>query len=177
MPTHTPAPVSTTAPDPLDAGVLVDLAAGLAAARPLWEPHAHHGIDRQPVRLVAADGWEAWIIGWVDGHQVEMHDHGLSAGAIAVVEGTLTELELVDGAVQRRLLPAGTTHALPPGTIHDVLATERATSLHVYGPALTSMTYYDERGRPGWTSLLQPEPPVVDLRSVSRALHPAAARG
>jgi len=34
MPTHTPAPVSTTAPDPLDAGVLVDLAAGLAAAVP-----------------------------------------------------------------------------------------------------------------------------------------------
>jgi hypothetical protein len=156
--------------------LVCDLASGLAATS-LWTPHVQHGLHRSPVRLVASDSWEAWIIGWTVGHQVEMHDHGLSSGAIAVIDGELTELELDGAEVLRRRLPAGTTRWLRPGTIHDILATGRAISLHVYSRPLTSMTFYDGRGRPRWTNLIEPEEPVVDLRSAARALHPAVSRG
>ena len=44
-----------------------------------------------------------------------------------------------------RALVAGQLRDLPLGTIHDVVnrAVEPATSIHVYSPPLTTMTYYD----------------------------------
>jgi hypothetical protein len=47
--------------------------------------------------------------------------------------------------VIERALAAGQLRDLPLGTIHDVVnrAVEPATSIHVYSPPLTTMTYYD----------------------------------
>src|SRR3954469_24152622 len=89
--TSAPAPLRQPAPTParpLEAELLHDIAAGLAAAQDLWRPHvAHDAEQRRPVRLIASDRWEAWVIGWTPGQHVEVHDHGGSAGVIVVTEG------------------------------------------------------------------------------------------
>lgn len=156
--------------------LLLDIAGGLAAASG-WRPHVHHDpAQRRPVRLLATDRYEAWVIGWTAGQGVELHDHGVAAGALSVVEGTLEELVLVEGTLERRVLTAGRTVALPKGLVHDVVAPgpERATSIHVYSPPLTTMTYYDLlEGRPLRTEDVAAEVPVIGAPEVARALHPA----
>jgi hypothetical protein len=99
--------------------------------------------------LASSDEFEAWIIAWPSGGAVELHDHGDSAGAVVVVAGALVETRIVPAADGT----AGTsTHALPVGAsvsfgrrhVHDIvnLGPGPATSVHVYAPRLTSMTYY-----------------------------------
>lgn len=101
-------------------------------------------------RLVARrSDFDAWLIAWPTGDKVELHDHGASSGAVSVISGTLVEavpwrddtgrLSLV-----RNELHAGTTLGFGAGHVHDVTneAGEHALSLHVYSPALTSMTFF-----------------------------------
>jgi predicted metal-dependent enzyme (double-stranded beta helix superfamily) len=110
--------------------------------------------QRRTWRLVArTPDFDAWLIAWPHGGKVELHDHGRAAGAVRVISGTLVEavpwrddtgrLTLV-----RRELRAGHTRSFPAGHIHDVTneADGHALSLHVYSPALTSMTFYDVLG-------------------------------
>src|SRR5689334_22093805 len=78
---------------PLEPPLLQDIAEGIAAADDLWREHVqHHDSERRPVRLIASDRWEAWVIGWTPGQHVEMHDHGHSAGFLVVAEGNLVEV-------------------------------------------------------------------------------------
>jgi predicted metal-dependent enzyme (double-stranded beta helix superfamily) len=102
------------------------------------------------MRLAATESFDAWLIWWPTGGAVDFHDHGGSAGAIAVVAGELTEVELAPGAggaadVERRLLPAGSVHRLAADVVHDIVnaGSVPALSVHVYSPPLVSMTFYD----------------------------------
>ena len=70
---------------------------------------------RQPVKLFTTDRCEAWVIGWMPGQGVELHDHGDAAGALAVIDGTLVDLVAIDRRLRPRSLSAGTTLPLPPG--------------------------------------------------------------
>ena len=154
--------MTTITPIPLD--LLADIGRGLAASPSLWRPHAHHRPDdRRPVRLLATDHYEAWVIGWTQGQGVELHDHGDSVGTLTVIEGRLDELVLDHGGLRRRPLVAGSTATLPAGLVHDVVAprTAPATSLHVYSPPLRSMTFYAADGRRLRTEPVEPELPVV----------------
>ena len=84
---------------------------------------------------------------------MELHDHGESSGAVSVVAGTLVEavpwredsgrLSLV-----RNELRPGATLDFGTGHVHDVTneSDEHALSLHVYSPALISMTFYELSG-------------------------------
>src|SRR5262245_36461511 len=110
--------------EPLPLAVLADIAAGFAAATPLWAGAARHDPDgRQPVRLLATDRYEVWVIGWTAGQRVDLHDHGASAGMVVVTDGVLTEVVPPSRAgapmVERVLVP-GRPHAVPVGTVHDV---------------------------------------------------------
>ena len=169
-------PIAGTA-RPLDEHHLTELATRLARARRLWEPHVVHRSDgRRPVKLVATDLFEAWVIGWMPGQGVELHDHGDSAGALSVIEGTLVDLVAIDRRLRPRSLTAGTTLHLPPGTVHDVVAPgpEPATSIHVYSPPLTSMTFYDGPGGAAVrSSLVVPGARGAHATEVARALHPS----
>jgi predicted metal-dependent enzyme (double-stranded beta helix superfamily) len=134
--------------EPLPDLVLADIARGFAAAVPLWSTLVRHDpAGRWPVRLIAAERYEVWVIGWTTGQNVRLHDHGDSVGALVVTEGELTEV-LPGGrsgpAIERTLETARLRH-LALGTVHDVVnrAPAPATSIHVYSPPLTSMTYYD----------------------------------
>jgi predicted metal-dependent enzyme (double-stranded beta helix superfamily) len=168
--------------EPLPATVLADIVAGLAAARDLWGAAVCHDPDgRRPVRLLAAGAYEVWAIGWTTGQHVRPHDHGRSAGALVVVEGELVEvLPQPGGPALERNLGTGRVRHLGIGTVHDVLnrAPEPATSLHVYSPPLTSMTYYDPATLvPVETEVIVPAPPVLGAPAASYVLHPARRRG
>lgn len=178
-----PPPVPATSPD--------RLADTLAASPELWA----HLVDHQPDhrvhhRLATGPGWEAYLITWPSGHGVELHDHGGSAGAVAVVEGHLVELVAArpgqatppgpgtpgSGAGPRPLvrvaLPSGSTRRVPARRVHDVVnaGAAPATSIHVYSPPLTTMTFYDDALRPVRTERVFPVPPLLDAAAVEAAL-------
>ena len=126
--------------------VLATLAARLAALPVPWELGSGAVLtERRYVRLLSTPAFEAWLICWPQGASLELHDHGPSAGAFAVVTGTLDET-LVDQARQRpRRVEAGEVVSFGRGHIHDVTNREctPATSVHVYSPPLSTMTFYD----------------------------------
>jgi quercetin dioxygenase-like cupin family protein len=159
----------------LPPGLLADIAAGLAAVPGLWRPHAHHGPERRPVRLLATPSYEAWVIGWTADQRVSVHDHGPSAGAVVVVEGTLDEVTVGTGG-RRRALAAGSVTRLPVGIVHDIVAPgpAPATSIHVYSPPLRAMGFYEEgSGRLARVEPVAPVPAVHDAVSLVRALDAA----
>jgi predicted metal-dependent enzyme (double-stranded beta helix superfamily) len=172
---------SVAATESLPVTVLADIAGGLAVATELWRPVACHDPgERRPVRLLATASYEVWVIGWTIGQHVRPHDHGPSAGALLVVEGELVEVvPRAGGRAVERVLEVGLVQHLAVGTVHDVVnrAPAPATSLHVYSPPITSMTYYDPVTLvPVETELVAPTAPVLDPSAASYLLHPAARR-
>jgi predicted metal-dependent enzyme (double-stranded beta helix superfamily) len=104
-------------------------------------------------RLAQEADHEVWLLTWLPGQGTDLHDHGGSAGAFQVVAGVLAE----DSVTQTHVLPSRaaprvTVRELSEGigrrfgTRHIHRITNRsdrpAVSVHVYGPALTSMTRY-----------------------------------
>ena len=168
----------TTPAEPLDHAILVDIACGIAEARTLWESHVvHDPRERRPVRLLATDAYEVWVIGWSQGQGVDMHDHGGSAGVLAVAEGALSERR--PGHPAERL-GAGSHQRLDRTVVHEVANLDEApaTSIHVYSPPLVAMGYYDEHGeRALLLDNVVDEPPVLDAGRAARALHPAVRGG
>ena len=100
-------------------------------------------------RLVAAGDHEVWLLTWLPGQGTELHDHGGSAGAFHLFSGTLTEDTIVDRPgepprITSRELGEGAGRRFGAQHIHRVInrGTRPAVSIHVYGPALTTMTRY-----------------------------------
>ncbi len=109
--------------------------------------------DRSWKLVARTPDFDAWLIAWPSGGKVELHDHGDSDGAVSVIAGTLVEtVPRRDGSgrlsLVRNELRAGTTLDFGAGHVHDVAneSTEHALSLHVYSPALISMTFFDVSG-------------------------------
>ena len=97
------------------------------------------------------------------------------AGALTVVEGRLVEVEGVLGCPRRRVLPVRGRRTFGTELVHDVvnIGPGEATSIHVYSPPLTSMTFYDPVTlTPVRTEPVAAESPalIVDPASL---LHPA----
>jgi hypothetical protein len=132
-------------PQPLATVELVDLAAELAAEVDLshWTGEAD---ERTWSSLGEGPEWNAWLELWPGGGGIELHDHGGSAAAVAVVAGRLVEAWAVAKGrrLSRRRLESGTVVWLPPSHVHDIVNVDvqPALSVHVYSPALTSMTFY-----------------------------------
>ncbi|MFC7529558.1 cysteine dioxygenase [Actinoplanes sp. GCM10030250] len=100
-------------------------------------------------RLRIADDHEAWLLTWLPGQETEIHDHGGSAGAFHVYSGTLTEDTVSAGTfgtpkIISRELGEGAGRRFGSHHIHRIVnrSARPAISIHVYGPALTSMTKY-----------------------------------
>lgn len=108
-------------------------------------------VSERAWRLVAqTPDFDAWLIAWPGGGTIDLHDHGGSRGALHVISGSLVETIPWRDAAGRvtfaqRELQDGVTLGFGAGHVHDVRneSTAHALSLHVYSPALTSMTYYD----------------------------------
>lgn len=130
-----------------------------------------HGEPRWYRRLEWNDQFEVWVLGWDHAQGTDFHDHGGSAGAVQVVEGTLIEARPTASGVRRRTVRRGHTLAFDGAAVHDVTNARHGPSLsvHVYSPPLTTMTYYDVEAtsgaaRPRQTVTVDsPESGAVDL--------------
>ncbi len=120
-----------------------------ASAPESWAvPPRFDPVERWYHRLAAADDHEVWLLTWLPGQQTELHDHGGSAGAFHVFSGTLTE-DTVGGPAESprvvtRDLGEGAGRRFGTHHVHRIVnrGTDPAISIHVYGPALTTMTKY-----------------------------------
>ena len=133
----------------LEFGQLLVIAERLARKAPKWP-----GIFRPRRRiwdLVAASAnFEAWVITWPTGGHIDLHDHGTSAGVVAVASGELRETTPVEdgtgiGSWLTRVVSSGESVGFGPHYVHGLVNVEESTavSVHVYSPRLTSMTYFE----------------------------------
>ena len=116
------------------------------------DPDLHYLLDpdvpeRSWRRVHVAEEYEIWLISWPPGAATDWHDHGSSAGAFTVLQGSLTE-HTFDGGLRLVDLEAGDAKAFGAGYAHDVRNTSDlpALSLHAYSPRLSSMTRFRFRG-------------------------------
>jgi hypothetical protein len=89
---------------PSTRALLVRAAEALGSRPELWQPLVRFDADeryftRIPQRLAIPGGFEAWLLTWLPGQGTGWHDHGGSAGAVAVVSGTLAEYLLMGSEV------------------------------------------------------------------------------
>ncbi|WP_030440643.1 cysteine dioxygenase [Actinoplanes subtropicus] len=126
------------------------LAARYAAEPEQWPVAPRYNpVSRWYQRLHVADDHEVWLLTWLPGQGTDLHDHGGSAGAFHVLAGTLTEDAVTTpaGAPPRivgRELGEGAGRRFGSRHIHRITnrSSRPAVSIHVYGPALTTMTRY-----------------------------------
>jgi hypothetical protein len=139
------------------------LAAALAGASEGWLPLVEYRPTSRwthllPARDAAAllepelhddlAGAQVWLLSWLSSQGTPLHDHGNSAGAFAVVRGTLTERVVAAGSTSVRdataLLTGGRVRHFGPHYVHQVtnVDDEPAVSVHVYTPRLTVMNTY-----------------------------------
>jgi hypothetical protein len=122
--------------------VLQDYVAETAELLPVAGPDL---TERRYELLELTDQLEIWAIHWPKDQGLELHDHGGSAGALWVVEGTLEEHYVnADRSLARRSIVYGGGAAFGPTYIHDVVNAQDApaTSVHAYSPPMASMTFY-----------------------------------
>jgi predicted metal-dependent enzyme (double-stranded beta helix superfamily) len=128
---------------------LIEIARGLAEVE-WWRRSVDLPETGRATRLVAVtDHYEAWLIHWASGGDIAMHDHGGSSGALWLLRGELSEsyADRIDRRPLRsRFLAAGSGITFGPGHVHNLVnpGTAPATSVHVYSPHLSSMTFYDD---------------------------------
>jgi predicted metal-dependent enzyme (double-stranded beta helix superfamily) len=128
---------------------LVAVASRIAALPELWSEHVRHdSIERTYKQLLRDEHLDVWLLCWSHDHDTGFHDHDLSAGAVAVVAGSVREERLVLGrpvdSPISRVAGAGTAFEFGAADIHRVLhaGTEPAVTIHAYSPPLVRMGSY-----------------------------------
>ncbi len=127
---------------------LLPIAEGFAVSAPAIS-ELQGVTERSWVLLAVTDLFEAWAIGWPPGGGIELHDHGESHGAVVVAAGALIETTVQStprgvAVIGTQRLSAGEHHRFGPHYVHDLVNDDEqpALSVHVYGPRLTTMSYY-----------------------------------
>ncbi|MCW3057224.1 MAG: cysteine dioxygenase type [Solirubrobacterales bacterium] len=117
------------------------------ADRPeLWIDLVKHDSSQRLYQELLSDAHvTAWLICWMDDHDTGFHDHDLSAGAVAIVSGSVREERLaIDGPPRDRTFAAGASFHFSAADIHRVRHTgaDPAVTLHAYSPPLLRMGAY-----------------------------------
>jgi len=133
--------------DRLSARDLSRLVAGLAGLEWVWRPMVQHDpVERWYRRLHRDRRVDIWLIGWTEGQDTTVHDHGGSSGAFWVADGVLTEgySPRTGQPLHLRQLGPGTGSAFGRRYVHIVgnQSPALATSIHAYSPPLSRMTVY-----------------------------------
>jgi quercetin dioxygenase-like cupin family protein len=137
----------------LEPAELASLVAAIARRPEAWSHLVHHeGAERRFEQLHRDDHVDIWVISWMQGNDTGFHDHDVSHGAVAVVEGEITEEGLrLDGTVHAVTHGAGESFSFDAAHVHRMRQDEAnpAVSIHVYSPPLERMGAYavDEHGR------------------------------
>jgi hypothetical protein len=130
----------------LDRAELRRLVQRIAAQPERWRPLVRHdGAERHFEQLWRDDHVDVWVISWANGNDTGFHDHDVSRGAVAVVEGELIEERLVLGRTPRRLCHrAGQTFDFDAAHVHRMRheSDTPAASIHAYSPPLWRMGSY-----------------------------------
>jgi predicted metal-dependent enzyme (double-stranded beta helix superfamily) len=126
---------------------LVAVVERLAADRERWAHLVHHDPQQRVYEELLRDADLAvWLICWMDDHDTGFHDHDLSSGAVAVVDGMVAEDRLVlGGAPVTRTFAAGTAFSFSAADIHRVrhAGAAPAVTIHAYSPPLWRMGAYE----------------------------------
>ncbi|MBV9194390.1 MAG: cysteine dioxygenase family protein [Solirubrobacterales bacterium] len=134
----------------LDRSELRDLVAGLAAEPQRWRSLVRHdGAARHFEQLWRDDHVDVWVISWANGGDTGFHDHDVSRGAVAVVQGEVVEERLVlGGSPQTVRHRAGQTFDFDAAHVHRMRhdSDEPAVSIHAYSPPLWRMGSYGVGG-------------------------------
>jgi cysteine dioxygenase type I len=155
----------------LDLAELRDLVAGIAADPEQWRALVRSDTaERHFEQLWRDDHVDVWVISWANGNDTGFHDHDVSRGAVAVVEGEVVEERLVVGGAPRVLRHgAGDTFDFDASHVHRMRqdAATPAVTIHAYSPPLWRMGTYvvDEDGTLRRESISYAE----ELRPVERA--------
>jgi predicted metal-dependent enzyme (double-stranded beta helix superfamily) len=130
----------------LDLAELRDLVAGIAADPDRWRPLVRSdAAERHFEQLLRDDHVDVWVISWASGNDTGFHDHDVSRGAVAVVEGELVEERLVVGGPPRvRRHRSGDVFDFDASHVHRMRqdAATPAVSIHAYSPPLWRMGTY-----------------------------------
>jgi predicted metal-dependent enzyme (double-stranded beta helix superfamily) len=130
----------------LDLPALRRLVTHVAADREAWGQLVNLDIEhRHYAQLWRDDHLDVWVISWMNGHDTGFHDHDLSSGAVAVVEGELVEERLtIGGPPRRRSYRAGTSFHFDASHVHRMhqAGGGPAISIHAYSPPLWRMGAY-----------------------------------
>jgi hypothetical protein len=131
----------------LDGGELCRLVASIAAEPALWQPLMHADTDaRHFAQLWLDEHVGIWVITWARGNDTGFHDHDVSSGAVAVVQGEIVEERLVVGGPPRRLpRRTGETFGFDASHVHRMRKDDAAlaVSIHAYSPPLSRMGAYE----------------------------------
>ena len=166
-----------TKPAWLDRRALRDLVSRIAADPGQWRALVRFdGADRHFEELRRDDIVDIWVISWTNGNDTGFHDHDLSQGAVAVVEGELIEERLALAGTPRELHHrAGAVFDFDASHVHRMRQQTdiRTVSIHAYSPPLSRMGAYTLA--PDGTIRRQSIPYTEELRSVELAVEPDVA--
>ena len=101
--------------------------------------------ERHFEQLWRDDQVDVWVISWANGNDTGFHDHDVSCGAVAVVDGEVIEERLVvDGPPLRLRHRAGEVFDFDASHVHRMRhdASTPAVSIHAYSPPLWRMGAY-----------------------------------
>lgn len=118
--------------------ILSEIASGLAASVGPSHSVGEGAIER--IRVLATEGYDAWVMIWGPGATMAEHDHDGSVGVLHVIDGELSEIVIDGVAEHRRRLPVGETTEFAATHRHALENPSMVTarSVNVYSPPLGS---------------------------------------
>jgi hypothetical protein len=131
----------------LDTQELRNLANAIAERPELWSHLLNHDPEQRTyTRILHNDNVEAYVICWLEGHDTGYHDHDVSSGALAVVDGQIREDRLtIGGPPLTKLMAGGQATTFDAAAIHRVqhAGAGPAVTIHVYSPPIRQMGQYE----------------------------------
>jgi hypothetical protein len=129
----------------LAAAELQQLVATIASDPAAWSHLVGFDDERRVYASLHRDAHvDVWLLCWTPENDTGWHDHDISSGAVAVVNGALTEhnLRLGAGGVVTRV-ESGQVFSFGPDHIHRLTgAVSGSVSVHAYSPPLWRMGQY-----------------------------------
>jgi hypothetical protein len=117
----------------------------LAAQPERWRGEvAFSDTERHYVSLYRDDHVDVWLLCWTPQNDTGWHDHDISSGAVAVVQGAVHENNpRIGGHHVDVLVEAGQSFCFGPDHIHRMTgAADQSVSIHAYSPPLWRLGTY-----------------------------------